>query len=615
MQQRYTSILILVLFFAASRVLIAQPGFTATVSPNVIGRNETAELKLLIENASSVDISLPSLQNFTVSSPVQKNFPVLDEKGIMHNYAGFVYVLKPKKTGVFIIGAVTAVLDGKKIKCNPVTLKVIDVKTNTTPAPGMDIKDVLGKATNFKDYILKKGENIKDKTSKNLFIKVSVNKISCYVGEPVIATYKLYTRLGNTSNIAKNPAFNGFSVIDLEEPEIGTSSRVEVLDGREYYVSTIRKAQLYPLQPGVFELGQAVIESKLWFTKEEFIAQFDENDKPEFVPGATIANACMDTTALISNQPLAVTVKPLPGNNKPVSFNGAVGNFMIDALIEKNSFTTDDAGKLKVLLSGEGNMTLVPAPEIKFPGGLEVYEPAVKDGLNRLVVPVSGSRIFDYTFTAAKEGDYTIAPISFSYFDIDSGKYKTISTKQITVHIARGTGKVPVIAAGKINQPESFAEKMFTHRWMIIGPVILLILTGLLVWLRADSKRQKEKLKAAALKEQLAEEEEQEDIIPVNPLQQSELLLLRNEPRPFYEVLDKELHYFLAHQLKLPAESISKKTILEALDRSGITVADSLAVQQLLDDIALQLYTPYADETKMQDYYVEAVRLVKIFKV
>ena len=78
-----------------------------------------------------------------------------------------------------------------------------------------------------------------------------------------------------------------------------------------------------------------------------------------------------------------------------------------------------------------------------------------------------------------------------------------------------------------------------------------------------------------------------------------------DDPLPF------GLHVFLAKKLKLPVETISKKSIAAALDKSGVPVAESLAIQKLLDDVALQLYTPSTDESKTQEFFVEAVRLVK----
>ena len=70
--------------------------------------------------------------------------------------------------------------------------------------------------TQFDDYILKPGEKAEDKIQKNLFIKLDVSKTSCYIGEPITASYKLYTRLQSESNITDAPSFNGFSVSDLE---------------------------------------------------------------------------------------------------------------------------------------------------------------------------------------------------------------------------------------------------------------------------------------------------------------------------------------------------------------------------------------------------------------
>jgi hypothetical protein len=75
-------------------------------------------------------------------------------------------------------------------------------------------------------------------------------------------------------------------------------------------------------------------------------------------------------------------------------------------------------------------------------------------------------------------------------------------------------------------------------------------------------------------------------------------------------MIDKELHVFLAGKLKLSPEAISKKTIADGLDRMGVGISDSIAIQKLLDDIGMQLYTPFADENKMQDYYVDAVRII-----
>ncbi len=72
-------------------------------------------------------------------------------------------------------------------------------------------------------------------------LRLEVNKTSCYVGEPVVATYKLYTRLKSESKLTQNPSFNGFSVVDLQAPDV-TGSSIDKFQGRDYHVYTIRKA-------------------------------------------------------------------------------------------------------------------------------------------------------------------------------------------------------------------------------------------------------------------------------------------------------------------------------------------------------------------------------------
>jgi hypothetical protein len=505
MQQRYTIFLLLILFTALSNALFAQATFTATVFPKVIGKNETAELRLMFENAAEGNITPPSLKNFiVVSGPVQKSFTEEDDFGYIHSHAGFVYILKPKKAGVFTIGTASAKVDGKTVTTKPITLKVLNEETaanyyQNLPAAGNDVSDEPQQPGDYNGFILKKGESVQDKINENLFLKVFTDKTSCYVGEPVLVTYKIYTRLNSISRIIKRSAFSGFSVIDLVPEEWNNGDKTEKLNGKNYYVY-ISKAQLYPLQAGNIQVEPMLIENRINLKREECVSRLNEDSPPELLPGVNKAKAVIDTAVITESKSVTINVKPLPATGKPASFNGAVGNFMLDAVIEKDSLTTDDAGKLKILLSGEGNMTLVSPPELSWPTGLEGYGPSVKDGLNRLVVPVSGSKIFDYSFTAAKEGDYTIAPIEFSFFDLSSGKYKTISTKTIALHISKGTGRRPVIAADNRSGRESFSEEIFTHRWMIIVPVALLIILGLLLWLRVDKKRQKEKLIAAALR-------------------------------------------------------------------------------------------------------------------
>ncbi|MCW3089042.1 MAG: hypothetical protein JWP81_111 [Ferruginibacter sp.] len=597
--------------------LLAQASFTAKISPGTIGKNETAELRLMIENARQVDqIIPPVLSDFIIVSGPNQESGMESINGVTRRYIGITYQLKPKSTGRFTIASAFAKADGKTLKSNRVTLEVTRNSQGTSqgnsssPFGGMSLFPEPEPRSAFNDFIIKKGENVAEKISKNIFIKVDVNKLSCYIGEPLIVTYKLYTRLKSESNIIKNPSFNGFSVIDLLPPG-NTYYSIEKLNGREYNVYILRKSQLYPLQAGTVELESTEVENNIHFIKEEYANRqlFGIDDIfRDFAQTAIPPEGMHDEKVTLQSKPVLITVQPLPEKDKLPSFKGAVGKFTIDANLEKNNLTTDDAGKLSIAISGEGNMSMIIAPDIAWPDGIEPYESRTKEQLNKRAVPVSGVKVFEYPFTVSKPGVYSIPAITYSYFDVKAGRYKTTGTKPLAVVVTAGAGKKPVLTVPNvISGREQFSNTLFTNRWLIILPLAILLLTGLFIWLHNQKKKHPPITVAEKITPKSAPvlEEEIKDI-PVNPLLLTEEKLIRQDPRGFYEALNHELRSFLADKLEIPLATINKKRIAEEADKKGIAVFTSLKIQQLLDDIEWQLYTPFAAEDKMQEMYDHA---------
>ena len=70
---------------------------------------------------------------------------------------------------------------------------------------------------------------------QNLFMKVLVDKRVCFVGEPVTATFKLYSRLESKSDIVKNPGFYGFTVQDMINLDDKLTA-VENINGKNFDV-------------------------------------------------------------------------------------------------------------------------------------------------------------------------------------------------------------------------------------------------------------------------------------------------------------------------------------------------------------------------------------------
>src|SRR5690606_36463897 len=231
------------------------------------------------------------------------------------------FVLRPKKTGTISLPAATASIGGAKMKSNPVSI-LVKKASGTGPqsapslrqrqaAPGFQnpFAEAAPEMPDYSGNILGKDEAIEKKVAENMQLVLETNRESVYVGESVVATYKLFSRMRSESRLARNPSFNGFSVIDMpvQDGVMGTVTKNE----KEFNVFEIRKAQLYPLLLGEIKIDEAVLEYYIRFLKDEAVAG-------RSLGGGWLERLFLDPHAVISeivnlrSKPVILTVKPLP---------------------------------------------------------------------------------------------------------------------------------------------------------------------------------------------------------------------------------------------------------------------------------------------------------------
>jgi hypothetical protein len=458
---------------------------------------------------------------------------------------------------------------------------------------------------NNADNILKKGENVQDKINKNLFIKAEPNKTSCFVGEPVVVSYNIYTRLETQSAITKTPAFDGFSMVDLSQPgNANTTEKIVKLNGKEYHVYTLMKVQLYPLQPGQFSVGTVETENTVHFIKEAYAAKADDIFQP--LP----PTAMVDQKISLKNKPVFITVKPLPEINKPASFKGAVGNFKLSAVLDKDSFSTDDAGKLSVTITGAGNMILINAPAIQWPNSIESFEPKQTDTLDKTQVPITGSKHFNYTFTVQNPGRYTIPPVTMSFFDPKTADYKTVATTPLSVTVTQGTKRIDTATIAPIaaNNDKGILSTLSDIPYLPFELAALIIILGLLFWFNRSKNKSTTDITEQKIPEQpiTAAEPEQSK----SHLALSEEKLQQHDSKGFYEALNKEIRVFLSAYFHILPEEINKKRIAEEMDKKGISFAISIKMQQLMEDIEWQLYSPLHTNPHLEESFSNAEEII-----
>ena len=635
---RFLFLFISVIALSLHDTLFAQANFTAECPQKKIGKNDYLQVEFKVDHASNVQsINPPSFKNFSIVSGPNQESGMTSINGKVDQYVSISFILKPNSPGTYTIGPASAKADGKDFQSNSLNIEVTNSSATSSSAPNNAANLLSGfggkspfanlnldfpeqpQTHQYDDYILKKGENVTDKVKKNLFIKLDVSKTNCYVGEPIVASYKLYTRLRSESTITDAPSFNGFSVSEMELNN-NNSSGTEKYNGRDYNVYTLRKVQLYPLQAGTITLDPIIADNKVSFIKAEYAgAQSGDmffDMMQNFADANSPRDAIVEQHVTLQSKPVEITVKPLPDENKPADFKGSVGNFIIQSSLQKDNITTDDAGNLKIIISGTGNIQLLNAPKINWPQGIDGYDAKITDNVDKLSVPMKGVKIFTYPFTVSKPGTYTIPANSFSYFDPAAAAYKTLFTQPLVVTVTKGKGipNNPYFKNKVVETPSSFVgllEKNIIY--LIIGFVSL---AGLIFWIfQTNTSKKKSALTKAVPTEASGDavpKEEPEFVIPERPLEAAHQKLAEENSSAFYSILDISLKKYLSAKFKVPAEELNKKRITEELDKSNVGLGTSLRLTSLIDNIELNLYAPPSNVNHLKEVYEKASEVVSL---
>ena len=391
--------------------------FVATVDNNKVAENERFELRFTFEgkNLNALkNFNPPSLKEFRVLSGPNQSTSMQIINGVSSSSLTLSYILMPNTTGAYTIGSASIQYEEKTYTTDPI--KVTIVKGSQKP------KDDSGKQISNEEI------------AKNLFIRATIDKNKVYLGEQVTVTYKLYTRLNIASQMSvdKLPQYQGFWAEELETARNISFGR-EVIDGQQYNVGLLKRAALFPNQAGKLEVTPFELTIPIQVQKKK-----NPNNVWDDFFGDPFGRAEIVEYQTKSNT-LRVEVMPLPENNKPESFKGAVGKFDFSATLDKQKTKTNEPINLKLDISGTGNIKLLELPPFELPNGFEKYDPKVDEQINR-AGKISGTKKAEYLLIPRIAGTREIPPIEFSYFDPEKKSYQTISSKSFSVSIEQGQG-------------------------------------------------------------------------------------------------------------------------------------------------------------------------------
>ncbi|MGX8682705.1 MAG: BatD family protein, partial [Bacteroidales bacterium] len=312
------------------------------------------QFKIAFEvNADGKKFTAPSFEHFTVvggpfnssSSSVQIVNGSMS-RTVNNTYS---YVLRAEKEGDFTIGSASIVVNGNTIKSEPYQISVVkDASSASVASQG-------GSQASSQSQ---QGTTDPKVSGQDLFLKVFPSKKSAYIGEPVVLTYKLYTRVPVSQlSVSKMPSYGGFWMKEASDNNGTLRQSSEVVNGVEYTTAEVKKVVLIPQKSGKLSVEPMGIECIAQIVTQRSNQQSNDpfdiffND-PFFSRNYTNVQKNIETATI------TLDVKSLPEDGKPAGFTGAVGNYNFSASIDRTEAATNEALNLTLTVSGSGNIEL-----------------------------------------------------------------------------------------------------------------------------------------------------------------------------------------------------------------------------------------------------------------
>ena len=578
---------ILILLFLITNSLFAQVQFEAKVSKNALGLNERLRVDFTM-NADGDNFVAPNFEasGFRVIGGPSQSVSQSWINGKSSFNKSYIYILLPTQKGVLTLKQASIEINGQLYKTSPIKINVtnaVQIPKDPNEAPAISADD-------------------------NIYLVADISKGNPYLNEPITVVYKLYFsyNIGITNWRELNkPKYNDFWSQNIDVKQLVLQEGM--FKGERYRFVVLRKTVLYPQKSGRLEIEPLSldIDCQVPTNRRNYWGQaMMTQDSKRVSAGSKIIN-----------------VKPLPEKGKPEDFSGAVGRFDFKVKPSKTILKNGESLDLDVSVAGTGNLKLFTLPKPILPSALEMYDPVHDENVSTPLTGMTGRISDKYTIIPQYKGTYQIKPMRFSYFDLGSSTYKTITSQPININVLDGpsvaSSEKTDVAKTKLDVAKSFAyikQKTILrsiHKDDFLGSGFfysLVFLPFLAIPFLIVGKRRKETF---------------DNDITGNKIRRSNALAKKylgeakkhlGNKEPFYIALEKAMHNFLKAKLRIETSEMSKEKITELLlsrNANANTVSEFI---QLTENCELARYAQSSQSAIQQDYDKAVVNISELEK-
>lgn len=578
--------------------------FTAS-APDVVAVGDQFRLSYTITTQKVKDFRAPtSISGFDVlmgpTRSQQSSTQIINGNITSTNSITYTYILLANKEGNFSIPAATIIADGEQMISNAVKIKVLPADNASA---GSNAKN---SGNSGQRAAASSGASV---SNQDLFVTATATRTKVFEQEAFLLTYKIYTLVDVRLENIKWTDFKGFHSQEVELPQ--AKWQLEHYKGRNYNSTVYRQFVLFPQQT-----GQLVIEPTRFDAAVIKPVRVDDPFDAFFNGGSNY----VEIKKTLTTPKLTINVDPLPAG-KPQGFSGGVGEFSISSSINSQTVKTNDAITVKIVISGTGNLKLVSNPEIQFPKDFETFDPKVDNKVRLSKEGLTGSRVIEYLAIPRHSGKFKIPAATFSYFDVKSKSYKTLSTQGYEINVEKGEGNAEQVIANftnkeelkvlgedirfiKLNKVNLTPKGEFFYGSPVYWLFYIIPALAFIVFFILHRKQAAENRNTAKMRTKKANK------VAVRRLKLAGKLLSENKKDAFYDEVLKTLWGYISDKLNIPVSKLSKDNIEEELTNYGVNEELIKDFINALNECEYARFAPGDENQTMDKVYSSALEVI-----
>jgi len=534
--------------------------FTTSIDRDSIVVGESVNLTFTFEgSAPGGTPQIPVIPGLQIAGGMSSGYnSSLGPDGRMQTVQTYSVPLIANQAGEIQIPAFHIEIAGQKLSSQPLKLKVLQEDPTAPPA---------------------------ELSTRSAFLWFVAPRKEFYLGESIVVELRLYLRAGVRNIDGYQPpalAGEGFTSSPWKQ---GQNFQRRV-GGQVFTIlpvlSTITAAKTGPIR--IAPMNASVVLNPDVF--EGFWGRRSNSER--------VALALGEQT---------LQVLPLPTENQPAGFNGAVGQYTMTVNVGPTNVATGDPITVKVQIAGRGNLSGLMLPEQTAWQDFKAYPPTANFETSD-PWGLQGAKTFEQIIVPQNTDIKELAPLTFSYFDPETKLYRTLAQPAVPLTIRPGgSTPAPVIATtqrssdgtpppqqdivpiktrlGKVTRPDSASgqRKLF----LALNALPALAFIGAIVW--------RKRTNALANNPRLRRQRKVDAAIGAG-VKRLHALASQNKSDEFFAELVHLLQEKLGERLDCPALSITEAVIDEKLRPRGVPDTTLEELHALFQSCNLARYAP-----------------------